>query len=249
MVEKEYASSIGGEFMKNKIKEFVKKYEAQLVLSFVVITIGGSLVFSVVAENVKHRRALEKATAANAVTYSPAPEELSENGFYPGRVYGDYTDLCFCFNDYLNSIGADKIQRYMYSTGEGKVYELWFSFGGFDWKIVTTEFKSDLYTYGLYSRIEADNGKVTYAVPTENSGTYICDATSPFKCDWLIFDVFHAATSPDAEYVRELRKGMDEDGCPFIGLGMAHYEHAKGETIWHDDLGDFTVADGLDLHY
>ena len=230
-------------------KDFVKKYEVQIVLCFVVLAFGGALVFSVVAEEVKHRRALEKATAANAVTFSPASEELAENGYYPGRAYGDYTDLCFCFNEYLNSIGADKIQRYMYSTGEGKVYELWFSFDGFDWKIITTEFKSDLHTYGLYSRIEASDGVVTFAVPTENSGTYVCDATSPFKVDWLIFDVFHAATDKDAAYVKDLRRGLDEDNCPFRGLGVAHYERAKDETTWHDDLGDFTVADGLDLHY
>lgn len=185
-----------------------------------------------------------------AVTYSPAEKTLEENNFYPGRVYGDYTDLTFCFDDYLKSIGADKIQRYMYTTGENKVYELWFELDGSQWKLKTTEFKPDLYTYGLHSCIEVESGKVIFVAPSENSGTYISDATSPFKIDWEIFDIFHAATNPNMEYVRELRAGLDESNCPFRGLGLPHYEMEPGIAMtWHDDTGEYTLADGLDLHY
>ena len=62
--------------------------------------------------------------------------------------------------------------------------------------------------------------------------------------------MFHAATDKNSELAKELRAGLDETNCPFYGLGIAHYERWEdGTIIWHDDMGEFTFADGLDLHY
>ena len=184
-------------------------------------------------------------TKANCVVCS-----LEEAGFYPGRAYGDYSDLTFAFDEYLESIGAKDIQRYVYQLNDDSVFELDFKFDGCDWKMKTTEFKTDLYLYGLYSTLEVGYKGVTYVIPVDNCGTHISDATSPFKCDWLVFDAFHIATDKKSEYRHELRTGFDEDSCPFIGLGIPHYEcENDGQIIWHDDLGEFTIDDGIDLHY
>ena len=184
------------------------------------------------------------------IAYEPADEIYVGESFYPGRECGDYNDLTFRFSDYLGSIGAKNVHRRVYTTSEDKTYELCFEFDGFEYKIVTTEFKVSSHSYGLFSKIEARKENVLFAVPINNSGTYVCDATSPFKVDWIIFDVFHAATDKDCELAKELRAGLDETNCPFYGLGIAHYEQwDDGTTIWHDDSGSFTFDDGLDLHY
>ena len=185
----------------------------------------------------------------NDVTYRPADESLVEKGFYPGRIYGDYTDRVFCFDAYLNHIGAEKVQRYMYETAAGTVQELRFTLGNFDYKVKTTIFRNDCYYFGLYTGLELDDGKVIYAIPTTNCGSFIMDSTSPFLMDWQIFDVLHCITNPDSELRREFQSGW-EDNCPFRGLGIDHYEKwQNSEVIWHDDVGDFTLDDGLDLHY
>lgn len=185
------------------------------------------------------------------IVYEPANDELIESNFYPGRIYGEYSDYVFCFNEYLESIGATDVARYIYTTGEGTVFELRFNLDGSKWKIKTTEFRaSDIYTWGTYSQIEVDTGKVLFCVPTENSGTHICDESSPFKIDWIIFDVFHAATDKNSPIGKEFRATVEESNCPFRGLGIAHYEKwSDGTTLWHDDVGEFTFDDGLDLHY
>ena len=224
-----------------KMNKDIVKNIAIAVLA--LISVCSVIALSIISHN-------KEANAISAVEYRPASEVLVENGFYPGRVYGDYTDLCFSFDAYLKSIGAEKVQRYMYTTGESKSYELWFELNGMKWKLKTTEFKPDLYSYGLHSCIEVENGKVTFVAPSENSGTYVSDSTSPFKIDWVIFDVFHAATNPNSKYVQELRAGFDEDNCPFGGLGLPHYEiEPDAAMTWHDDTGEFTIADGFDLHY
>jgi len=192
---------------------------------------------------------LKKANASE-VEYQPAVVDLKEKGFYPGRVYGDYSDGVFDFSAYLNDIGATEVKRYIYDNNEGRNEELRFKLGNFDYKLKTTIFKTDSYTFGLYTSLEADNGKVRYAVPTTNSGSYIADSKSPIMVDWLIFDVFHNATDSNSQLRQELRNGMDETDCPFYGLGVAHYESwPDGIVIWHDDAGSFTVDGGLDLHY
>lgn len=215
------------------------------VKSAVIIVLSVVAVVSLVtAYEAKHT------IAEASVIYQPASESLVENGFYPGRVYGDYSDYVFCFDAYLNSIGATNISRYIYHIAEETVYELRFSLNGFDWILKTNEFRTDCLLYGYYSQIEAGNGKIAFHVPTENCGTHICDATSPFKIDWVIFDVFHNATDENSGLKKELCAGLDESNCPFMGLGIEHYEkEPDGKTTWHDDLGDFTIAEGLDLHY
>lgn len=231
------------------MKKILNKEKEQLksIAIFILIGISGGLLI-LNAIHIGHNAVAKK--EVTTVTYQPASEAIVESGFYPGRIYGDYTDLTFCFDEYLNSIGASEVKRYMYSTGEGKIYELRFKYSGFDYIIKTTEFKVDLYSYGLYSRLEVNNGQVAFVVPTENSGTYINDATSPFKVDWKIFDVFHAATDKNSGLVKELRAGLEETNCPFYGLGIAHYEQWNdGTVIWHDDLGNITFDDGLDLHF
>lgn len=190
-------------------------------------------------------------TAASEVVYQPSEESLVESNFYPGRIYGEYSDYVFCFDEYLESIGATEISRYIYTTADGTVFELRFNLDGNSWFLESTEFRTkDLYTYGMYSKLEVDCGDVTFVVPTGNYGTHICDATSPFKVDWVIFDVFHNATDKNSELARELSSGSEETNCPFNCLGIEHYEKwSDGTVVWHDDLGDFTIEDGLDLHY
>ena len=175
---------------------------------------------------------------------------LEDAGYYPGRTYGDYYDLTFAFDEYLKSIGAENVERFIYQESDEVVYELRFRFDDSFWKIKTNEYKVDLFTYGLFSSLEVSYGGVTYVIPVENCGTHISDATSPFVCDRLVFDAFHLATDKESEFRRELRAGLDEDNCPFMGLGIPHYEQeGDSKPIWHDDIGEFTVAEGLDLHY
>ena len=224
----------------------MKKLNKKDVVIFILIGIAGALLII----NIIH--ICYRAYVENKSDVIYRPTSTAEDEFYPGRAYGDYSDSTFCFDNYLESIGASKVQRYMYTNNEGKVCELWFEFDGLDYKIITTEFRTDTYNYGLYSKlqVEIEHGQCTIAVPTENTGSYICDATSPFKVDRIIFDVFHAATDKNSELAKELRAGLDETNCPFYGLGIAHYERWEdGTIIWHDDMGEFTFADGLDLHY
>ena len=226
-----------------------KKVSKDVLKDVIICTLISLCVVSIIL-NVILGCSLESEKKGDAIAYEPADEIIVEKSFYPGREYGDYNDLTFCFSDYLESIGASNVQRRVYTTSEDKNYELSFEFDGFKYKIITTEFKVASHSYGLFSKIEAKKDNVLFAVPINNSGTYVCDATSPFKVDWIIFDVFHAATDKDCELAKELRAGLDETNCPFHGLGIAHYElWDDGTTIWHDDLGSFTFDDGLDLHY
>lgn len=226
-------------------KKFSKELLKNIVIFILIGICGGLTIWNLMLHTAKQPEA-----KVGKIIYEQANDPLEEVGFYPGRAYGDYYDLVFCFDDYLNSIGADEIQRYIYTSGEVRNYELRFKYDGFDYVITTTEFSSEPYTYSYYSRIEAKNEDVTFIVPVENCGTHICDATSPFKIDWIIFDVFHAATDKDSRLKKELRAGLEETNCPFYGLGIDHYEKwNNGETIQHDDLGNFTFEDGLDLHY
>lgn len=224
---------------------YQRKDRALLVVTNLVIAIA------LVAVTAITTRMLTKDEKTSEPVYQPASESIIESNFYPGRIYGEYSDYVFCFDGYLESIGATDVARYIYTTGAGTVFELRFKLDGNKWKLKSTEYRtSDIYTYGMYSGLEVDTGSVIFQVPTENYGTHICDSTSPFKIDWVIFDVFHNATDKNSELAKELRAGVEESNCPFRGLGVDHYEKwPDGTVIWHDDMGDFTVEDGLDLHY
>lgn len=226
----------------------MKKVNLVIAIVVVLLLAGNIVQF---AERSQLKKEIVAQNAAPRVEYQPAEESLFESSFYPGRIYGEYSDYVFCFDKYLESIGATEVARYVYTTGAGTIYELRFNYDGMKWKLKTTEFRSsDIYTWGLYTQIEADTGKVIFSVPTENCGTHICDSSSPFKCDWVIFDVFHNATDKNSGLAKELRAGMEESNCPFRGLGIAHCEKwPDGTIVWHDDVGDFTIDDGLDLHY
>ena len=229
-----------------KMKDFVPRHFVAILAAALILFLAASNIFQLV----EVRRLKSKMTSSEII-YQPAQEMLIESNFYPGRIYGEYSDYVFCFDEYLDSIGATEITRYVYTAGEGTFFELRFKLDGNDWKLKTSEYRTqEIYTYGLYSTIEVNTGKVSFIVPTGNYGTHICDATSPFKIDWVIFDVFHNATDKNSELRKELRAGQDESNCPFRGLGIGHYEKwSDGKTFWHDDLGDFTIDDGLDLHY
>ena len=179
-------------------------------------------------------------------------QELVDAGFYPGRVDGEMSDYAFCFNEYLYHIGAPAVKRYMYTNDDGINYEIRFKYNDMDWKLKTTEFRmDDEYSWSMYSTVEATTGGVTFGIPRGNSGTHICDNSSPFKMDWDAFDVFHVATDENSVITKELRSEVDESNCPFRGLGIMHYEQWEdGEMIWHtDDNGDYSKENGLDLHY
>lgn len=229
-----------------KMKEFILRHFVTIVAAVLILLLTTGCIFQKV-ENKQLRRQLK----SSEIIYQPAQEMLVESNFYPGRIYGEYSDYVFSFDEYLNFIGATEIARHVYTTGEGIVFELSFKLDGNNWKLKTSEYRTqEIYTYGMYSSIEVDTGEVIFAVPTGNYGTHICDSTSPFKIDWVIFDVFHNATDKKSDLARELRAGQDESNCPFAGLGIEHYEKwSDGRTVWHDDLGDFTIDDGLDLHY
>ena len=115
----------------------------------------------------------------------------------------------------------------------------------------TTEYRADHGVYCYISRFEIRDNEKVIAVPAGNCGTHIWDATSPFIVDRLVFDVFHIATDINSEYREELlsEANIEESDCPLRALGVAHYEEKGEQAIWHDDLGDYTVTDGLDLHY
>jgi hypothetical protein len=181
---------------------------------------------------------------------SVAKDLLEENGFYPGRIQGDYSDIVFSFDAYLESIGAENVQRYIYQEDEGAKHELHFDLDGSNYTVETTVFKMDNCTFGLYSNLVIDTGRVIFAVPTNNSGTFVLDATSPFVMDGLIFDVLHCVTDKNSIVRKDLQSKVEESNCPFRGLGVAHYERwADGTLIWHDDLGEYMAGNTLVLHY
>ncbi|MBQ2638783.1 hypothetical protein IJF91_01830 [Candidatus Saccharibacteria bacterium] len=189
--------------------------------------------------------------SAQEISYEPVKTETDK--FYPGRAQGDYSDICFEVNSYLNSIGATEIQRAIYQTNDGTHQKLLFSLGNFDWTVETVVFADGNSNYGVYTGVEAKNriSGTIYRAPVENCGTLMMDATSPFWFDRLAFDMFHIATDPNSELKAELREHMTERDCPFYGLGILHYDKdpKTGEVRWHDDLGGYTVEEGLDLHY
>ncbi|MDO4967516.1 MAG: hypothetical protein Q4E70_01995 [Candidatus Saccharibacteria bacterium] len=135
----------------------------------------------------------------------------------------------------------------------GTHQKLLFSLGNFDWTVETVVFADGNSNYGVYTGVEAKNriSGTIYRAPVENCGTLMMDATSPFWFDRLAFDMFHIATDPNSELKAELREHMTERDCPFYGLGIPHYDKdpKTGEVRWHDDLGGYTVEEGLDLHY
>jgi hypothetical protein len=195
-------------------------------------------------------------TALNGKNQANASERevdktLLEAGFYPGRLYDEKSDYIFAFDEYLNYVGATDVQRYVYTNEDGTNYELKFKFDDKEWTLKTVEFRMpDDYSWGMYSMIEVKDGGVRFIMPNENSGTHICDASSPFKIDWNAFNVFHASTDANSVLTRELRAEVEESNCPFRGLGVAHYEiWEDGEQIWHDDAGKYNADNGLDLHY
>ncbi len=189
--------------------------------------------------------------SAQEISYEPVKTETDQ--FYPGRAQGDYSDICFEVNAYLNSIGATEVQRAIYQTNDGTHQKLLFSLGNFDWTVETVVFADGNSNYGVYTGVEAKNriSGTIYRAPVENCGTLMMDATSPFWFDRLAFDMFHIATDPNSELKAELREHMTERDCPFYGLGIPHYDKdpKTGEVRWHDDLGGYTVEEGLDLHY
>ena len=180
----------------------------------------------------------------NAV-YHPTNEALVENGFYPARVYGDYSDLVFDFDAYLDNIGAKNVQKSIYQRGDGTVHELRFDLDDRSYRLETTVFKTDSYAFGLYTRFDITIGEVKYSLPTNNSGNFICDANSPMMFDTDIFDIMHCVTDKDSTLRRDSQAGIEDNGCPFRGLGMAHYEQwPDGTVVWHDDAGNT-----CNLHY
>jgi hypothetical protein len=220
--------------------------KAETIKSIAIIV----LMVAVVILSISLIRSRNANAEASDVEYRPASEALRENGFYPGRIYGDYSDRVFNFDAYLNSIGAEKTQRYMYESGNGIIQELRFEIEETEYKLTTTIFRSDDYLFGLYSKLEIEMDGISYAIPTNNCGTFIMDSNSPFMVDWQVFDVMHASTDPDSGLAKVLRVNVEESNCPLRGLGIDHYEKWKdGITHWHDDQGDFTFDDGLDLHY
>ena len=175
---------------------------------------------------------------------------LAENEFYPGRTYGDYDDTVFDFDKYFEHIGAKNVNYYMYRIPEGIKQELRFTFDGFDYKVESTICRNVSCLYMIYSEVSAKKKDVTYSTSMLRNGAFIMDMNSPFLMDWLAFDLMHIATDYDSEFRHELQSGTEEEGCPFRAFGVPHYEIWKdGRVIWHDDLGDFTIEDGLDLHY
>lgn len=174
-------------------------------------------------------------------------------GFYPGRQYDDYSDKIFDFNGYLESIGATDIQRYVYTEGKDiVVMDLVFKLGQDKWKLQSYVFEGDGNTT-ISSKIVVENEDVMFSTTSENRGKIVADNDSPFWMDKAVFDVFHAASNPECPVTTSLRQGLDEDNCPFRGLGIAHYERDQEtlDVIWHDDQGDRTIYDeGSDfLHY
>ena len=185
-------------------------------------------------------------TEANANTvYHATGEALIENGFYLARIYGDYSDLVFDFDAYLDYIGATNVQKSIYQRGDGTVHELRFDLEDKSFCLETTVFKTESYAFGLYTRLGITVGEVEYSLPTNNSGNFVSDANSPMMFDYEVFDILHCVTDKDSTYRRNCQAGIEDNGCPFRGLGMAHYEQwSDGEVIWHDDYGEPT-----NLHY
>lgn len=247
----------------SELIEARRKKKRYACISKILLVVSVGLLITAIFMGVQLQQSEAKVAK---IEYEPVKTETDQ--FYPGRAQGDYSDTCFDMNGYLNSIGATSIQRAIYRTDEGTKQKLLFTLDDFDWTIETTIFGTGYADYGIYTAIEAKN-RITgrlFRLPTENCGTIIMDANSPFWFDWLAFDVFHAATDPNCELVEELRTGMDDisepanaaeikaqidSKCPFYGLGVPHYDKdpATGDVSWHDDLGQFTVEEGLDLHY
>lgn len=217
--------------------------------TIVLLTLSAILFVVSIFTSVKWQKAEAR---VSAVAYEPVETETDQ--FYPGRASGDYSDMCFEMSAYLNSIGATEVQRYIYQTNDGTKQKLTFTLGNLDWTVETTIFPVGEYSeFGLYTSLEAKDkfSGTIYRIPPENCGTLMMDATSPFWFDRLAFDVLHIATDPSSELKSELREHMDSCDCPFYGLGLPHYDKdAKtGEVSWHDDMGNYLVEEGLDLHY
>ena len=174
--------------------------------------------------------------------------------FYPGRIHGDYSDEVFNYGKYLKAIGATDGQRYLYAEAKGLiVQEYHFELDGNKWQLKSYIMEGNQCAT-VSSSIIVDCGDVIYGTTSENRGKVVSDiyTDSPFCMDGAVFDVFHLATS-DSELKDSLQVGLDEDPCPFKGLGIAHYEKdpKTGDVQWHDDQGDRTIYDnGSDyLHY
>lgn len=223
---------------------FDRKWEIVTLIIIFILVFGN--IYQFLDRHLMSKRMISE------VSYQPPEQSIFEPVLYPGRAVGDYSDRIFNFDVYLNTIGATEVHRNFYTSGDDMMnYELRFKLDGNDWTVKTTEYRTaDLYTYGMYSGIEVDTGRVKFKVPTSNYGSHISDSTSAFKMDWVIFGVFHNATDSQSELAKELRMGIEESNCPFRGLGIVHYELWPDDTaIWHDDAGDFMVEDGLDLNY
>ena len=231
--------------LENKAKNREFSFNETVVL--VLATLAFILLFAVVLFTFLKVSMIEydlKGANAGAV-YHSTNESLLENGFYPARVSGDYSDIVFDFDAYLDNIGAKNVQKNIYQRGDGTVHELRFDLDDKNYCLETTVFKTDSYTFGLYTRFSIKVGEVEYALPTNNSGNFISDANSPMMFDYDIFDILHCVTDKDSTIRRDCQAGLEDNGCPFRGLGMAHYEQwSDGTVIWHDDAGN-----ECNLHY
>ena len=186
-----------------------------------------------------------KSVGFNGITYHAPDKALIESGFYPGRISGDYSDTVFNFDAYFDNIGAKSVQRYIFQRGEGTVQELCFELDDTNYKVETTIYDADSCMFGLYSKLEVGNDCVKYCIPTNNSGAFILDSNSPIMMDQTIFDVLHNVTDKNSTIRKTNASKFEENGCPFRGLGIAHYEKWEdGEVIWHDDYGE-----PVNLHY
>jgi hypothetical protein len=230
-----------------------EKFKKDFTFIMLIAVIFILLIMNVVMIHKYDKLKQEMSSSAEVAeaNYHPASESLAEKNYYPGRVYNDYDDMVFAFDAYLEHIGATKVQRYIYQTSVGVVnFELRFTFDGLDYVITTTGYSTDDYLYGTYTALTASNGDVIFGVPTNSCGELVMDSTSPFFMDRDVFDVLHVATDKESMLHQKLQAGTDESNCPFLGLGVAHYEKnvSSGEVIWHDDAGDM-YEKKPDLHY
>ena len=86
-------------------KKFSKELLKNIVIFILIGICGGLTIWNLMLHTAKQPEA-----KVGKIIYEQANDPLEEVGFYPGRAYGDYYDLVFCFDDYLNSVHEELME-------------------------------------------------------------------------------------------------------------------------------------------